>query len=355
MRNRSFFKKSGVVLSLAAFLLLSCTRETDLIPEGRGEIVVYCVLTEENTQTLTLDVTDIAASADRAALDGADIELYDKTTEKGVGRFRKKGGNDWQLEYAAIPEHSYRLKVSIPGREEITATTKMPPKCNIVSHIEWFWPSHLQMGEEENMEYGVQFEISSLPDDAVWVKGLGYNFITRQHETVEWIASSLNNVDPFNISNAVFRAEDYLHVSILPDLQRLRERGSGFYQYVEGRPLHRNWLRIPPRAGAPREAADLPSGYFSIAGAFVLDREGSQAHQSGEDALCYVLFMSPSEEYDTFLKELYIEKQRQETDVSYASLFSRKNLYSNIQGGIGLFGSKTEQALEWNSYMKRMM
>ena len=55
-------------LLASALFDVSCTRVTDLRPEGRGEVVVVCVLTEEATQTLTLDLTDIASPEDRAAL-----------------------------------------------------------------------------------------------------------------------------------------------------------------------------------------------------------------------------------------------------------------------------------------------
>ena len=31
----------------------------------------------------------------------------------------------------------------------------------------------------------------------------------------------------------------------------------------------------------------------------------------------------------------------------FASLFSRDNMYGNIENGIGIFGAKTEQELPW--------
>ena len=47
------------------------------------------------------------------------------------------------------------------------------------------------------------------------------------------------------------------------------------------------------------------------------------------------------------LKTLLTEQARQASMKDFASLFSRDNMYGNIENGIGIFGAKTEQELPW--------
>ena len=62
----------------------------------------------------------------------------------------------------------------------------------------------------------------------------------------------------------------------------------------------------------------------------------------------YVLFISPSLEYDRYLREVISNRMQQQAVRDYASLFSRKNTYTNIENGLGIFGARTDQKLPWN-------
>ncbi len=335
-------------LLASALFDVSCTRVTDLRPEGRGEVVVVCVLTEEATQTLTLDLTDIAPQEDRTALSLAVITLFDETVGQEAGLFQKGDGNDWLLHYTAIPEHRYLLTLTIPGREEVSATTAMPSKSEITYS---FYNNRT-----------AEYDIASLPEGPLWVMGM--NRITGgERKVAEKMATSLTMVDPFNVTGEVFRVEDFF-----PEYLDPTGGNNIFYWFVEGQPLYDKMFRIPSVQEKQRVAKEPTAHYenhdlvnntveafdfnfFSVAGYF---KTGYYpiAFNGGiaplEDHHGYVLFISPSEEYDRYLQEVSTVKMQKQAVGDYASLFSRKNIYTNIKNGLGVFGARTDQKLPWN-------
>ena len=84
-----------------------------------------------------------------------------------------------------------------------------------------------------------------------------------------------------------------------------------------------------------RTAAD-PKGYFSVAGSF-------QAYSFAALRLrrtVIFFFVSVSDEYDRYLKELLMEESRLASMKDFADLFSRNNIFGNIENRIGIFGAK---------------
>ena len=320
-----------IILLMVLLSFSSCSRVTDLTPEGRGEVVAFCILTEEATQSLTLDLTDIASPEDRASLSEAVVTLYDNTTGTEAGFFVKSDGNEWLLKYAAIPEHRYLLIITIPGREEITAATTMPPVSRVVFS---FGPGY----------YGTSYELDSLPEGALWVMAMNYDAGTG-HKAADKISTSLTMADPFNVTDGVFHASDFFEEVI-----QYAENGDYFYPYVEGQPLYDKMFRIPPVRELKRESKE-GLGWFSVAGYF---RTNYHPYQYGNppgrllERDGYVLLISASEEYDRSLCEVISKRMQQQAVGDYASLFFRENVYSNIVNGIGIFGAKTEQKLPWN-------
>lgn len=319
-----------IVLSL--IVQIACTRVTDLKPEGRAQVVVTCVLSEEPRQSLTLDLTDIAASEDRAALSNAEITLYDESEGKEVGRFLRGDGSVWYLDYAAIPEHKYRLEILIPGREDISATTAMPSNSNIV-YCFGLWYQ------------GTMYSIESLPEGPLWVMGVNHDPGTGEHKIAEKIATSLESVDSYNVSGEVFHAFDFFE-----EIATLKEENDFFYPSVEGRPLYDRMFRIPAGYETSRTAKD-PDGFFSVAGYFRTEFDPYWFERNGfefTEENGYVLFISPSKEYDRFLQDASSKKRKQGAEESYAAILSRENVYTNVVNGLGVFGAQTSQKLPWN-------
>ena len=82
-------------------------------------VVVECVLTQQPVQTLRLSFTKGAAMDEAPALTEAEAVLIDLTEGKTAGSFERQDDGTWTLDYAAVPEHTYRLEVDVPGQEPI--------------------------------------------------------------------------------------------------------------------------------------------------------------------------------------------------------------------------------------------
>ena len=349
-------------VSLCFFSLmapLACERAVDLRPEGEGRIVVECILSEDTVQTLRLSLTDIAS----ASLDEAVISLTDETEGVLVGHFAHLQGNDWQLEYAAIPQHRYSLEVEIDGFEAVTAYTQMPEKLGVkYTALKRVSPELLEFEGFPDWELGSRYEIASLPKGPVWVCGMNYDSAAGRHVFASTIATSLASADLFNLTGDTYwnsfnpqadKSFEDIYEEPTPfgawffknwTYHFPKEYRPTMYKYVVGCPLHDTFLRIPSLEEDDNRTAVDPRGYFSIAGSF----QGSSFSvdlPSSTDG--YLLFISVSEEYDRYLKNLLTEQARQSSMKDFASLFSHDNMYGNIENGIGIFGAKTEQELPW--------
>lgn len=61
----------------------------------------------------------------------------------------------------------------------------------------------------------------------------------------------------------------------------------------------------------------------------------------------YVVLISVSEDYDRYLKDVIIRKMKEDSD-DITILYDREQLYSNIDGGVGIFGAKLTYYLPWD-------
>lgn len=332
------------------FVLLcvcACTRDVDLRPEGQGTVVVECILTEDKLQTMRLSMTDIASGEETSRLGGAVVCLYDETEGNEAGMFNHEKEDVWSLEYAAVPSHSYRMDISIPGRDMIRAYTTMPDSLNLYYEIVpadllSIGTYHIDFQSDDLREAGIRFKIGTLPDGVVWIMGMNYDESSASRLPAEKIVTDLQNADPFNLTGEVFKHEDYLDypaVYIDPWVTRY------FYLSLQDKPVHRQAIRIPPLLENPARTSGDSHGFFTIAGSF----SGNYMFgESPSETDGYLLFLSSSEELDKFLKSSFITEIQKRVERDYSFLFSRENGFSNIENGVGVFGACTYQRLPWN-------
>lgn len=355
--------------ALCLVTFLACEREVDLRPEGNGSVVVECILSEEPVQTLRLSLTDIAS----ATLSNAEITLTDETAKKEVGLFTFQGEGLWTLDYQSIPSHMYQLTVEIDGFEKIEARTEMPARPKIEYTImPSAHPQFMDFHGFPDWEIGTRFKINSLPKDAVWICGMNYDESSGKHVPASTIATSLESQDLFNLAGGTywneFNPQSEAWFEEMYDVKAElggsftggshwwyhfpKEYRTSMYRYVVGNALHDTFLRIPSIEENDNRIAADPLGYFSVAGDFQgftygrYDENGMYTLETGaKDG--YVLFMSFSKDYDCYLKELLMEEARVASDNDFSSLFSRENIHTNIENGLGIFGAKTTQKLPW--------
>lgn len=306
-----------LLCSLGGCLLTAaCTPFADI----KGEIAVSCILTQDQVQVLYLSTTNTASESASIDLRNATVLLYDETSSEKVGLFSFDSEDRWTLDYSAIPNRTYKLVIDIPGRKTLSAYTTMPDTIE----PEFF----------KGMPY---YTDDKLPSDAVWMTGMDFDPKRNDYFIVEKIATNICEVDDFNTTG-----EFYHHKDFFPS-----EEVIVFY-YVENKPLHRQFIRIPPvKEGGKREADGHPSikgGHpISISGSF------SDHYSYGYPLPSYVLLMAVSEEYDQYLKSILSKNIEDFGDIALSPVLNHSSYPSNIENGTGVFGGKTEQKQYWSN------
>ena len=119
--------KKRLVLLLALLMVLqSCVKDIYLDAGEKPKVVVECVLSEDPVQELYLSYTKGVSQKEADPLLEAEVCLIDLDQYQFSLDFTNVGEGKWILDYSAIPGHSYRLEIKVPGRDLITAETKMP-------------------------------------------------------------------------------------------------------------------------------------------------------------------------------------------------------------------------------------
>ena len=122
-----------IILSLAG--VPSCVKDVTLDAMEEPTVVVECILSDDPLQTLYLTYTKGASREAAPDLPEATAVLTDLTEGKEAGRFVRSADGSWTLAYGAIPEHRYRLDITIPGHDPIWAEQTMPEAPGVT--VDW--------------------------------------------------------------------------------------------------------------------------------------------------------------------------------------------------------------------------
>ena len=324
--------------------LVSCVPELTLDPGEEPMVVVDCVLFDESPQTLRLFYSKPPSYSEMTPIIEAEVELIDKTAGKTVGLFSHYEGREWELDYAAIPEHAYRLEIRVPGHDLVYAEDTMPalPEIRAVNWIAGIGGVSSEYGKYGEHFHGTVYEISTLPP-FTWMYALNYNPETNRHEIAEKICTDYPWVDSFNLTGEAYAPKpeprDYPFDYLEP---------AKCYPYLEGSALHWRFLRLKTPDGFDER---LSWPFFIISGSFRGEYYSSVSSASRPgypgESQGYIVCSSLSESYDKYLREaMRLELMKESTDIT--SIYVRDNLYSNITGGIGIFGARTQQIRQWN-------
>ena len=103
-------------------------------------------------------------------------------------------------------------------------------------------------------------------------------------------------------------------------------------------PLHKGFVRIDQPEGFSNGLSDddLKTSYQYSRNSFFILGDYSNYLSGIEPFLIEVRFLS--EEYDAFLRELHIRNLSKDDFI--LSTYDSNNIYSNIYGGVGIFGAE---------------
>ena len=311
--------------------LFSCVRDVTMDALEEPTVVVECILTDDPVQTLYLSYTKGASRDQAPELPEAKAVLTDLTEGKEAGHFAKAADGSWQLSYAAIPEHHYRLDVSIPDHDPIWAEQTMPgvPGLSVGWHQ---WDPHV----DNNIGYSFRLFRLQTP---VWFYGINYPTPDSAGEQTPYLCTNSPAVDSFNAKvGSEFREESGDNF-LYGDYKTAALRAT-CYPSLTGLPQYDRCLRFP--------AENYSGGEFFISGAFRSYISDPKDFVHAQIRPAELHYFSASEEYDLFLRQTY-KLIGIKSSASLADIFVRENVFSNMNGeAIGILGAKVERGLEWD-------
>ena len=310
-------------------LLCSCAKEIVMDAGDEPLVVVECVLTQQPVQTLRLSFTKSVSMSNAPELPEAEAVLIDLTEGKTVGSFEQQDEGTWTLGYTPIPEHSYRLEVDVPGQEPIWAEQTMPDTAPFRFTYSF-------------VPYGTGYYLYRQEGyDHIWIWALKYNPETRKREYVERLCTDWPYTDNFNLTGDLY----------IPQVTDTTYYGnpapSKLYPMLEGAPLHKRFLRLDLTKVSDDTRALIISGDFE-GKFFHYPPYGhvSDWHDEPYDDEGYLVAAATSADYDKYLRDaIYFKELSESSDLS--SIYIRDNIFSNIHGGLGIFGAYTTSIHMW--------
>lgn len=371
------FRKQIHRASVVALAFLSgCLRETALDPGTEPEVVVQCILAyPQEEQELRLCYTMAPGQKTSVPIDDATILLSDLTTGKQAGAFRPCGEGRWILDGQVIPGHDYRLEVTVPGHSPIRAETRIPNQHRV------HYQHHALSGtywNEDKMEFysiavnsnlyfsGTRFYADDFGTESLWVFSWICDALSERASLGRRLGTSCFAADPFNYTGEIMEipeqnvdTDDHNRTVYLRDMfshcpyhlnyLRIQNPGSAEWEETEySDNIHWN------ESGRKRQTffyveGDVEEGYEGLPGRTEPTSWGELSYEEpsskfpGESC---IEMMTVSDEYDRYLKEVTsYEMRHQEGDLTV--LYERENVYSNILGGMGIFGARISYYLPW--------
>lgn len=371
-------KTASVILFILMVTLPSCIRDVIMDAKERPQVVVVCVLSDDPVQTLQLSFTKGASLAEAPALTEAVAMLYDGT--KAVGEFKRGSDGIWRLEYAAIPGHTYRLEVQVPGYDLIYAEQMMPTEqayvevhyfCNLSGHVEpwsgWVtendpagdWTYRRWPEDEEHPAYETCYQSRS--NSSLWICAMNYNEETGSHEIAEYICTDADAYK-INLTDKVYEPlkkdvpNPYKFNGYYPDLEETfySAHQMELYPNLAGMPLYRSYLCIPKGQHVFSISGSFKGFHYHrkpnygsvVNGAVHTDTRSEQEEEMENNG--YLLFTTLSADYEKYMMEAANYQQIMgSSDIS--TIYLRDNLFTNISGGVGIFGARISRRYPWTS------
>lgn len=371
-------KTAAVILFILMMAFSSCIRDVIMDAKERPQVVVVCVLSDDHVQTLQLSFTKGASLAEAPVLTDAVAVLYEQGN--AVGEFKRGSDGIWRLEYAAVPGHTYRLEVQVPGYDMIYAEQMMPTEqayvevhyfCNLSGYVEpwsgWVtekdpagdhtyrsWPA-----DEEQPGYETFYLAESA--SSIWICAMNYNEETASHEVAEYICTDAET-EKINVTDEVYEPLK----KEVPNPFKFSGYDAGMaetfysacqmelYPTLAGKPLYKSYVCIPKGRHV-----------FSLSGSFKgIDYSKKMSYGSLVDVVTYtetkgdqedvtetngyILFTTLSADYEKYMMEAANYQQIMESsDIS--TIYLRDNLFTNISGGVGIFGARISRKYPWTS------
>lgn len=316
--------------ALLIAILTGCV-ETIVMDPGEEDlpVMVNCLLTpDSDVQMLYLQYVKGKSAMDYIPI--IDAKVYVTAVfilQPDTLYFHHVDGNRWESEDDPMKRikggRHYNLTVEIPGRDIIQAETTSP-----IAYRPYPYSDLAEAPSMDDHTIYYQIRLSSekplTRTSPVWV------FAKGKHKTYElcdeyypYIVTDHPYADDFNINGKKFSDlsltgdfDGHCMAISWPAFHNMR-------RMMPELPLHDEFVRI--------EHLDT-NRFHILAGPIEYPMEG-EPHQD------HLVFSFVSDEYDEYLRNVYIKNRKTEHDIT--SIYSTESVFSNIEGGVGIFGSET--------------
>ena len=302
-------------------------------------VVVNCILTFKSVNynepgmcenpKLTLQYAKGKSQKEYVPIEDAVVYLEGKFSSSPIANvssipFVHKGGCNWEIEQdiRILFSTSYKLIIEIPGKEPIWAETQTPPE------VQFTFSEHKGAIAQEYIFGGSEFEGLVL-----WATGhiVDEPYVLKERDSakiLDYLVTNHPYADDFNIcgkkySDLSFEGvpHDQCGKYYLDSFNRAKIELSMY-------PLHEGVLRIG------NLEYDKPFFIFPGPLAVPYDLIGT----TGAQAYSFIEYQFVTEDFDKYLRSVYVQNLSIGSDMSY--IYSSSNdIYSNIVGGLGIFGS----------------
>ena len=357
MRLHYSFSKMGYkrvcILSLLCGLMCSCMEDIDL---DTGERIpnVYCVLGEGPEQELELSYIAPTGGTSQPVGEGTSAMLLEEGSP--VGQFSRVSETKWELDFSPQSGRTYRLEVKIPGEETLTAETSFPPAFALRRESVVVLPPEGVEVDATSIPFG-GFELETDKDLILWL------YFERQNGNTPityYIATDHPGADKRGETMCPFDRTSPLYKFFFRG-RDIDYSGHVFFSEFSDEPamLHEKALRIVHPAGFSRPLDNKRMRVFRLNENYLPAEEmkgetdlfgigGVCTDSKGREA--FLGICSTSEEYDKYLSDYYYTHP--DTD-DFTQAAYKRNYYSNVQNGTGIFGACYTQRMKYVFYDPR--
>ena len=346
-------KKNLLNLLLAALpmaaVVASCVEPIDLDAGEDPQVVVSCILTEDDVQTLEMYYTSPTIDGERRPVEDAEVIL--RCGYAGAGKFRYEGGGIWKCDHRPEYGKRYNLMIMI-GNKVIEASTSFPDDVSVCC-----FGRRRRMDEGRRrisyLMYSYELRVFDRTPECPPYKGYAYHQASRLwvfpkdmgwgEEYQKYIASSHFCTDDFNLTSLTvgdlpcFSADS---VRAMP--QWLREELGWYPLKLGDLRVHQGFVRmdIPAdyHSGQTREELRDSPVYsdmsFALARLFPTSWVGYDGPYQERGGLYDIYILS--EETDQYFKDVYRKHLNKD---NFLFEYDTENIYTNIVGGVGVFGA----------------
>lgn len=291
------------LLCVSSILILSysCVKEININLDDQSKYVLNCILKNDTLQTLSLTrTTSIDGNYIYREVSDAQVSLW--LNEQLAGSFEKVGYDKWQLKHTPTAGGTYRIEANISDGSTLTASTTMPHKLDIIP-------------KSNDDKYPSRF------------------FTQLSFELPFWIM--------------ILSAENFILPNTKPeDLSSLKVHLGTDHPKADRFNLDGNLLSIIPQA-------DTPAYLFYIRIASFPGNEAenpiSFSLQTNFGNNSIINFRTASLEYDNYLKSSFQKILMRKDESDPLIWFDETRVYSNINNGVGIFASYTDNYFIYNT------